>query len=131
MTAGPGCEGRGRLASFAPMAHRSWHRRHDLTADVWLYPTVDGGKTIAALAGYRCPCFVARDTRPNGWDAQLDIGDEPFEPGTRRRIGFWFLTREGAEAIRWVGHFYLWDGRFVGEADVLTQDVPAQDGLDR
>lgn len=53
-------------------------------------------------------------------DARLQIGNEPFSPGTSRQIGFVFLTPAGADAIKQAGHFYLWDGRFIGEASVIS-----------
>ncbi len=49
----------------------------------------------------------------------MQLGDEPFEPGTERRVGFVFLSDEGAETMKRAGRFYLWDGRFVGEASVV------------
>lgn len=94
-------------------------RTPDLVADVRLYSPRDGGKTCAALRGYGCPCFVSKNREQPGWDAKLLIGDEPFEPGTARRVGFVFLSPEGAEAMRSAGHFYLWEMGFIGEADVV------------
>jgi hypothetical protein len=93
-------------------------RAPDLVADVQLYRTEDGGKTAPALHGYGCPCFVTQDTSAGGWDARLQLGDEPFMPGSERRIGFVFLSSEGAETMRRAGHFYMWDGRFIGEATI-------------
>jgi hypothetical protein len=49
----------------------------------------------------------------------MQVGDEPFEPGTRRRVGFRFLTPEGLLEIKQAGRFYLWGGRFIGEATVV------------
>jgi hypothetical protein len=54
-----------------------------------------------------------------GWDARLQLDNTPFEPGTTRRIGFVFLSTEGAEAMKRAGLFYLWEGRVVGEARVV------------
>jgi hypothetical protein len=56
-----------------------------------------------------------------GWDARLQLDDEPFHPGTRRRVGFIFLSAEGAETMKRAGHFYLWEGGFVGEATIVNQ----------
>lgn len=103
------------------MTEEPWHiRTPDLMADVELYPTAEGGRISAALLGYGCPCFTAKDVTMGGWDARLQLGDQPFEPGTKRRVGFVFLTPEGAETIKQAGHFFLWEGRFVGEASVVT-----------
>lgn len=50
----------------------------------------------------------------------MQLGDELFEPGSERRVGFVFLTPEGLEKVKEAGRFYLWEGRFIGEADVLA-----------
>jgi hypothetical protein len=103
------------------MTQEPWHSRTpDLIADVKLYPAVEDGRRSAALLGYGCPCFTAKDTAVGGWDARLQLGDQPFEPGSQRRVGFVFLVPEGAEAMRRAGRFFLWEGRFVGEASVVT-----------
>ena len=94
-------------------------RTPDLVANVRLYSPLEGGKTCAALRGYGCPCFVRKDTQQGGWDAKLLIDDAPFEPGTERRLGFVFLSPEGAEAMRRAGRFYLWEMRIIGEANVV------------
>lgn len=51
--------------------------------------------------------------------ARLQLDNTPFEPGTTRRIGFVFLSTEGAEAMKRVGLSYLWEDRVVGEARVV------------
>ena len=94
-------------------------RTPDLVADVKLYATREGGKTKAAVLGWGCPCFATNDPGEEGWDARLQLGDEPLIAGAERRIGFVFLSPKGADAMRRAGHFYLWDGRFVGEATVV------------
>ena len=96
-------------------------RTPDLVADVWLYPTENGGRSIPilGLVPYGCPCLTSKDPQQGGWDARLQLGDEPFAPGTRRRVGFVFLWPEGAKTMKRAGHFYLWEGRFIGEAQVV------------
>ena len=102
------------------MISEPWHtRRPDLVADVRLYATSAGGKTQAARFGYGCPCFVEPDLRVVGWDARMQLDDTPLEAGTERRVGFVFLSREGAETMKRAGRFFLWDGRFIGEATVV------------
>jgi hypothetical protein len=49
----------------------------------------------------------------------MQLGREPFQPGTERRVGFVFLTEEGAETMKQAGRFFLWEGRFIGEASVV------------
>ncbi len=60
------------------------------------------------------------DLQQGAWDAHMQLGDEPFEPGTARRVGFVFLTEDGASTMKRAGRFFLWDGRFVGEASVVS-----------
>jgi hypothetical protein len=97
-----------------------WETRiPDIVADVRLYATSQGGKAQAARSGYGCPCFPKPDLGGTGWDARMQLKGELFEPGTERRVGFVFLTEEGAETIKRAGHFFLWEGRFIGEATVV------------
>lgn len=95
-------------------------RTPHLVADVRLYPTEEGGKTIPARKGYGCPCFISKDFAQDGWDARLQLDEIPFEPGTARRVGFVFIHPEGAVHMKEAGRFFLWDGRFVGEAEVVV-----------
>jgi hypothetical protein len=61
-------------------------------------------------------------TAPNqpGWDVRLQLADLELAPGERRRLGLVFLNPEGAETLRRAGHFYLWEGKIVGEASVIA-----------
>jgi len=91
----------------------------DLFADIVLYATDTGGKTTPARPGFRCSCMVSKVQPLQGWDARLLL-EQPLFPGQRRRVEFCFLSREGALAIRTARHFFLWEGRFVGEAVVCS-----------
>lgn len=95
----------------------------DLIADVTFYASEAGGKTVPVVSGYGCPCMVSQAEPLQGWDARLVFGDEPILPGEQRRVGFAFLTREGARTIAEAGHFFLWEGRFVGEANVYESEA--------
>jgi hypothetical protein len=58
---------------------------------------------------------VGRD----GWPL---LGDATLAPGESLRLGFVFLSGEESAAIfRQVGMFFLWEGRFIGEAMVVTE----------
>ena len=91
-----------------------------LVADIWLYPTAEGGRNLIAQPGWGCPCFCSKSpdsTCYDGWP----ILREPLAPGDRRRVGFVFLGEEEAvPAFLRAGIFYLWDGRFIGEAKLVT-----------
>lgn len=91
-----------------------------LVADVRMYETAAGGRASAALPGWGCPVSVSKDEQLETWDALPLLRDVPLGPGERRRLGFVFLSgEEAAEALRKAGRFYLWEGRFVGEAVVV------------
>jgi hypothetical protein len=56
-----------------------------------------------------------------GFDALPLLRDDPLLPGQRRRLGFVFLSPDDAlPVVREAGRFYLWEGRIVGEADVVS-----------
>ena len=56
-----------------------------------------------------------------GWDAIPLLRDDPIAPGEQRRIGFCFLAGdEAATVMRNAGRFYLWEGKFIGEAVVVS-----------
>jgi hypothetical protein len=94
-----------------------------LIADVTLYPTEMGGRESSALPGWGCPCCVSRQEPVSGYDGWPLLDDLPMEPGEQRRVGFFFLSGEEAAVImREAGTFYLWEGRFVGEAKVVGAD---------
>lgn len=71
----------------------------DLIADVTFYPTEAGGKMAPVFHGFGCPCMVSKVKPWSGWDARLVFEGEPISPGRQRRVGFTFLTPEGAQAI--------------------------------
>lgn len=98
----------------------------DLIADIWLYPTEAGGKRQPVFSGFGCPCMVSKARPWSGWDARLVFEGELIHPGQKRRVGFAFLTQEGAQTIREARRFFLWEGRVVGEATVWEAEVGAQ-----
>src|SRR5438270_9788705 len=79
-------------------------RTPDLVADLALYRTEDGGRKGPAPPGWECPTTVSKDLP--AWDAWPQLGDECLHPGERRRVGFVFLSPEGAEMMRKGGKFY-------------------------
>ena len=93
-------------------------RPADLIADVTLYTTENGGRKGPAPSGWGCPAMLYDDPTI-GWDAWPQLGDAWLQLGEKRRVGFVFLSPEGAETIRQAGRFYLWEGGFIGEAEVV------------
>jgi hypothetical protein len=92
-----------------------------LVAEVRMYETAAGGRTGPAYSGWGCPCMVSQREPLIGYDALPLIGGEPLLPGETRRLGFVFLSHEEAVPVmRTAGRFFLWEGRFVGEAVVQS-----------
>jgi hypothetical protein len=92
-------------------------RKPELVADLWLYPSEQGGRRSAIRLGWGCPCSVQKAT-DDCWDAYPLLGDLEMKPGeSRKAVGFVFLSGEAAAAkMRAAGKFYLWEGGFIGEA---------------
>ena len=92
----------------------------ELTADVIIYRTEDGGRQGPINPGYGCPVMVSASEPFVAWDALLLLRDNPLQPGETRRLGFVFLSgQEAVAALKSAGRFFLWDGRFIGEAVVV------------
>jgi hypothetical protein len=64
--------------------------------------------------------MISKEQPLEGWDAWPQLGDEWLHPGETRRLGFVFLSPEGVETMRHAGKFYLWEGGFIGEANVVS-----------
>jgi len=92
-----------------------------LTAEVRMFDTADGGRQEPAYSGWGCPCMVSQMEPLVGYDALPLIGEHPLTPGQTRRLGFVFLSHEEAvPRMRAAGRFYLWEGRFIGEATIVA-----------
>lgn len=92
----------------------------ELTADVTLFRTEDGGRQGPMMPGYGCPVTISQNEPIEGWYALLLLRDEPLQPGETRRLGFVFLSGQRAvEALSTAGRFFLWEGKFIGEAVVV------------
>lgn len=85
-----------------------------------MYETADGGRATPAAPGWGCPVMVSNIEPLLGFDALPLLRDQALEPGEHRRLGFVFLSPlEAVAAIEKAGRFYLWEGRFIGEAMVV------------
>jgi hypothetical protein len=111
------------MALFEPFAGRAEQlklKQPELTADVTLYSTANGGKKHPAMPGWGCPCVTVKAEPLVGYDGWPLLGDIPLHPGDTRRVGFVFLSSdEAARVIRAAGKFYLWEGKYIGEATVV------------
>ena len=93
----------------------------ELVADVRMYETSEGGRAGPAPPGWGCPVMTSNLEPLQGWDALPLLRDQPLYPGESRRLGFVFLTPEEAlSTINEAGRFYLWEGRYIGEATVVA-----------
>lgn len=107
---------------MAPMSRVELQRTAEpqLVADVLMYETANGGRESEALPGWACPVMVSKVEPLVGFDALPLLRDEPLRPGEKRRLGFVFLSPDEAlPVMRQAARFYLWEGRFVGEAKVV------------
>jgi hypothetical protein len=103
-----------------PRAEALKHKPPHLVARLRLYPTTEGGRSQPVLPGWGCPCAKAKNIKQM-WDACPLLGDQPMPPGETRTVGFFFLS--GEEAVRDLapgGTFYLWEGRIIAEAEIVT-----------
>ena len=107
------------LNPYGERAARLKEMAPQLVAKVRLYATEDGGKAQPAFPGWGCPCMVTKMQPSSGYDGWQLLGDDPLYPGEERRVGFFFLSPEGADTMLRAGHFYLWEGGFIGEAEVV------------
>jgi hypothetical protein len=93
----------------------------EFTVSLYLYETDTGGRKLPISPGdpiFRCPAFTQKDKSLGGWTCFFDIGETPMAPGETRVVGASPLTSEGLELMREAGKFYLWDGKFFGEATI-------------
>jgi hypothetical protein len=94
-----------------------------LMADLWLYPTKDGGRKQAIGLGWGCPCTIQSEQGTGwiGYDGWPLLGEQPMLPGERRRVGYVFLSGQQAiDYLRSAPKFYIWEGRIIGEAMIVN-----------
>jgi hypothetical protein len=91
-----------------------------LVTRVKLYAPEDGGRAHPVEPGWGCPCSISKTQPLSAHDGWPLLGDDSLYPGEEREVGFFFIAPGSAEAIQEAGHFYLWEGGFIGEALVLT-----------
>ena len=93
----------------------------ELVTDVVMYPTSEGGKRCNASSGWHCLCMLSNMPPWEGHSGWPLLGATLLEPGAAWRLGFVFQDGDpAAEVFRKAGHFFLWDGRVVGEAFVVA-----------
>ena len=91
-----------------------------LVADFRLYPADNGLHPPVLPDRIRGDWFPERDIKVGGWMSMLLLGGKPMDFGETRRIGIVFLSPDKAIPIlKAAGTFYLWRGRFIGEATAV------------
>ena len=91
----------------------------DLIVDLYLYPTAAGGWKGPIGLGWGCPCSKKKNLK-EGWDGYPLLESEMM-PGEWRRLGIVFLSGDDAiSALKTSDRFYLWEGRFIGEANIVS-----------
>ncbi len=88
--------------------------------DLTLYPPEMGGrKEPITREGFGCPCKL--DEKGDIFaDCRLFLTGQRILPGETKRVGIHFSFDPAAQIFRAAGKFYLWDGRIIGEAVVVT-----------
>jgi hypothetical protein len=95
----------------------------ELVVRLTLYPTEAGGRQTPFRSGLSCVCCADKSTA-SGWDGCPQLNDEPMYPGQTRTVGFAFLSeREAAATLSKNEKFYLWDGGFIGEAQIVDRSA--------
>lgn len=96
-----------------------------LVADIELYTTEAGGRTLAVLPGWGCPAMVD-PVEKVAYDVWPILRETPLLPGDRRRLGLIFSNPEGADVLRKARSFFLWEGKLIGEGQVVDEDSLAE-----
>jgi len=98
----------------------SGHITPDFIARITLYSTEAGGrKGPIVTEPYGCPCkFDPKDF--SAWDFRILTNGDKFSPGETKEFPVKFLSPEIVPAFRKVKKFYLWEGRIIGEAVVIS-----------
>lgn len=93
----------------------------DLSVNLTLYPTAEGGRQTAIQPGWGCPCSIDKAASVKAWDGYPLLGGKEMQPGEMRMVGISFLSsHEAVAALTAVRKFYLWEGRAIGEAVICA-----------
>ncbi|HEY1561091.1 MAG TPA: hypothetical protein VGF71_09410 [Caulobacteraceae bacterium] len=88
--------------------------------DLTLYPPAMGGRREPITReGFGCPCRLD-ETGDTFADCRLYLSGQRIQPGETKRVGIRFSFDPAAPLFRSAGKFYLWDGRNIGEAVVVS-----------
>lgn len=96
----------------------------DLRVRLTFYDKDKDGPKLRKSTGWGCPCFIhLNQMDPPGFDGWPQFGDTDMGAGETRDVGIVFLSgKRAADFFLQSGKFYLWEGRFIGEA-VIIEDL--------
>lgn len=103
----------------------------DLRARVRLYSAKEGGRPLKPECPYLgCIAMIDPSTR-TGNDIRLHLNHlaAPVQPGETFEAPISFLTTEGEERLIEAGRAFLWEGRVIGEIEMLPES-PLPDLID-
>lgn len=100
--------------------------RAQVTAEVTMIPTEEGGRRIPALPGFVCPVLLGMEQPLLTYSAWLLLGETPIKPGDVRTVGFVFANPDAIDLFRAADEFYLWEGRVIGHARAISDEQEAE-----
>lgn len=105
--------------TFSVRADALARRKPDLIAHVRFLRSEEGGREGPVPNGFGCPCKLNKqDAQAN--DARI-LFEQDWTPLGSNVTGKVFFDHgeDAARAYREAGHFYLWEGKIIAEADVI------------
>jgi len=102
-------------------------RAPQLRVELSLYPEETSARSYPIPPGWSCPCFAVKDPFENrraqspANDGAPILVDGPMQLGETREVDFIFplAGKDAVPLVEKVTKFYLWEGGYIGEADVL------------
>lgn len=94
----------------------------DLWVRLYLFPKEQGGPKQIKVCGWGHACCLERDRSIPAFDGWLQLGDRILSAGDTVEVGYVFLSGQvAADALRSAGGFHVWDGSFIGHANVIEE----------
>ena len=98
-----------------------------LRVSLTLYPTEESVRSTPIIPGWMCSCFAVKDpfenrrAKASASDGAPILVDGQMELGTTQVVDFIFplAGKDAVPLVEKSTRFYLWEGGYVGEADVL------------
>ena len=102
-------------------------RPPQLRIELFLYPEEASARSLPILPGYSCPCYAVKEplesrrARTPASDGAPILVDGLMQLGETREVDFIFplAGKDAVPLVEKSTKFYLWEGGYIGEADVL------------